>query len=577
MNIVKGGIVQAVIVIPKEATKREIFAASELQKYLAKISGEELSIVTDENVTDKEEFHLILIGGPERNLKTASYVSEEEFDTLVPGPDGMMIKTVAENVLVLAGSSKNPNERERGTVYAVYEFLERYLKCSFVAYGKPGSELGEYVPRTSEIALSEIEYVKAKGDLTYRTAIVQFDGKGHKIPNADANHGLTASLIDWMAKNRLNRILLMMNSYEMMKKNGVLEEIEKRGISITAGHHDSSMLFLPPAGNEIFPEHYYETHPEYYRLQEDGTRYFAESKWAGQLIFDMRSIGCIEQIAVNIVKWLKDNPAVDIVNLWPNDAWAPNCCCEECAKHKKTSNYAWFANEVAKRVGKECPNVKIDMLVYLDLWRPAVGVEFVPNLLVEVATWGKTFIMRRYGLKDGSGLIGSYVEENAMIWGNMAGKMAYYDYYMTTFDNEQIGCPMADEIISIYRHFTETDYCTGSGTQMEAFNLWNYLFNFYTHGRSSYDVSLTLEDLLERFIRIFGAGAPYIKEYMQYAEDFNEGQCDDGKAQAPWFNQNVDHKMVYDLFEKAFRHSRKEDCGIIFVCCVWLSGILICM
>lgn len=549
MKIVLKQMVCASIIIPEMATEREAFAASEIQKYILKISGATLPIISDNAEIDS---NMILIGGPGRNKATLNYITENEFDKIVPGPDGLIIKTFGDNVLVLAGSSKNPNERERGTIYAVYEFLEKYLGCSFTAYGKIGGGYGEFIPSASDIKIDSIEYIKGRADLSYRTAIVQFYGFSHIKPNSDANHGLTISFIDWMAKNRLNRILLMMNSYETIKTNGVLEEIEKRGISLTVGHHDSGMFFLPPCGNEVFPEKYFETHPEYYRLQPDGSRFFAETKWNGQLIFDMRNPGCIEQIAENIKKWLKENSYVDIVNLWPNDCDDLQCVCSECSKYSKTDNYAYFVNEIAKAVNKEYPDVKIDMIVYLDLWEPPLDVDIDRGVLVEVSTWGPGNILRRFGLKDGSGLIGTDVEKNAMEWSKIAGGMVYYDYYMTNFGSNQVYCPMADEIIKIYENFKGKGYCCGTGSQMEAYNLWNYLFNFYTHGRKSYDTSLSMEELLERFTKIFGKGGEYIKEYIRYVEDFFEGQVPNGKDSAAYFASNVDKNKVYDLFEKAY-------------------------
>ena len=402
------------------------------------------------------------------------------------------------------------------------------------------------------IEIINVEYIKDKADLSYRTAIVHFDGFAHEKSNSDANHGLTASFIDWMAKNRLNRILFMMNSYETIKSNGMLEEIKKRGISITVGHHDSSMFFLPPQGNARIPEKYFETHPEFYRLLPDGSRFQPESKWKGQLIFDMRNPECIKQIAGNMMKWLKQNPCVDIVNLWPNDGDDPQCVCSECLKHSKMANYAWFVNEVAKLVNEEHPHVKIDMIVYLDLWELPQDVELGPGVLVEVATWGPNYILRRFGMKDGTGLIGTGVEKNAMEWSRIAGGMVYYDYYMTNFDSKQVYCPMADEIVRIYESFKEKGYCFGTGSQMESYNLWNYLFNFYTHGRKSYDVSLSMDDLLDRFSRIFGKGGGYVREYIRYVENFFEGQAANGTGSAAWFAANVDRDRVYGLFEKAY-------------------------
>ena len=229
MIITVKGKSNATIVKPSDATLRESFAAEELQKYIKKISGAMLQIRFDsETITG----NMILIGGPERNKKTAMFISQTAFDKSNPGPEGIMIKTFGNNILVLAGSSKNPREYERGTLYAVYEFLETDLGCSFVAYGKPGMGMGEYVPHISTIHIGTLDYIKGKADLSYRTAIVQYY---KDIPH---DHSLSASFIDWLAKNRYNRINTMASVYEDFKANGLLDEAKKRGILFTVGHHE---------------------------------------------------------------------------------------------------------------------------------------------------------------------------------------------------------------------------------------------------------------------------------------------------------------------------------------------------
>ena len=118
------------IIIPAKSTERENFAANELKKYLKMICGAEGNITTDEN---SDLGYSFLIGGPERNKITGKYITETKFDKIVPGPEGIFIKSY-DDCIVLAGSSKNINELERGTVYAVYEFLERFLGCSLLKF-----------------------------------------------------------------------------------------------------------------------------------------------------------------------------------------------------------------------------------------------------------------------------------------------------------------------------------------------------------------------------------------------------------------------------------------------------------
>ena len=184
------------VIVPTSATTREEFASKELCKYLGQIfPGIQVVIAKDEAAITGDK---ILIGGPEHNKLTAAYISEADFDAIVPGPEGMYIKTFAEDTLIVAGSSKNVNENERGTVFAVYELLERYFGCSFGAYVNPDIAGGEFVPVLDEIDLSGIEYIKAAADNSYRTAITEYHGRSHE-------NILNTYFIDWLAKNRYNR------------------------------------------------------------------------------------------------------------------------------------------------------------------------------------------------------------------------------------------------------------------------------------------------------------------------------------------------------------------------------------
>ncbi len=108
----------AVIVISSEATPRERFAARELCDYLEKIVGVRLAIVDGGSAVDQQ----IILGGPARNMAARAVMSVEEFNAVVTGDEGFLIRSFGEDKLLLAGSE---GSAERGTVYAVYEFLER--------------------------------------------------------------------------------------------------------------------------------------------------------------------------------------------------------------------------------------------------------------------------------------------------------------------------------------------------------------------------------------------------------------------------------------------------------------------
>ncbi|MBE6688680.1 MAG: DUF4838 domain-containing protein [Ruminococcaceae bacterium] len=527
------------IVTPLNASPREDFSAEELKKYLKQILGCDAEICR-EPASDSFSF---ILGAPSRNQYTARYMTVQDFNALVPGPEGMMIKCADENTIILAGSDGDfEAEYERGTLYAVYEFLERYMGVSFAAYVNPDIAGGDEIPVLDEWENDGFEYTKPRADLPYRTAIVQYgDAQGN------SDHGLNISFFDWLARNRYNRILTWGGIYDGYKKSGLLEEALKRGIRFTVGHHAAPKMFLPPMGNEYFPEHYYQTHPEYYKLKSDGTRFYSDGFY-GQWIFCSRNEELIEEISGNIIKWVSDNPAVDIIALWPQDGRDEQCQCEECSKYSKVTNYTYFLNAVAKRVSAVHPHVKIDMLVYVDLWEPPAELELEPCLMIDEATWHSTGL-RKAGAHDGSGIIGTHFENTLLQWHELGAEVVYYDYYMGVYPARNRLIPMADELNPLYNRFVEKGIM-GSGTQIECYNLWNHIFNFYCFARTAYDTGLTVDTNLERFSRIFGKGAPYICEIIKKTEDFLEGQQDIQRA-GRFMMLNIDKNELYALFDKA--------------------------
>lgn len=117
------------IVVAQDATPVELKAASEFQRYLEMITGVKLKIVDE---TANQSSREIIIGYSGRF--PASGISRSL------DPDGFEIKIHRPMISIAGGSHK-------GTLYGVYEFFEKYLRCRFWA---PGTES---IPRMSEIML----------------------------------------------------------------------------------------------------------------------------------------------------------------------------------------------------------------------------------------------------------------------------------------------------------------------------------------------------------------------------------------------------------------------------------------
>lgn len=120
------------IVIPKNPDKNEVLAASEFQKYFNTITGILLPIKNSES--QQQENSAIIIANSTRlkNIKSILY-------------DGVAIKTEGSNLLISGGEN-------RGVLYSVYTFFEKYLDCKFFALDEIK------IPKKSKVEISSIDY-----------------------------------------------------------------------------------------------------------------------------------------------------------------------------------------------------------------------------------------------------------------------------------------------------------------------------------------------------------------------------------------------------------------------------------
>jgi hypothetical protein len=214
-------------------------------------------------------------------------------------------------------------------------------------------------------------------------------------------------------------------------------------------------------------------------------------------------------------------------------------------------------NEVAKRVRRELPDVRIDFLVYSDLWSPPENVKMEANVAANESTWHSSGL-RTTGKPDGSCLSHTFFEENLLGWKKLGLKVTYYDYFMGVYGGRQRIVPMTDEIQAMFKRFEECGI-DGTESQIEVYNLWNNIFNHYTFGRTGYDTSLSMEDNLLRFTRLFGEGAPLVADVVRHLEDTLDGQCEIMEA-GRYLMENINKDMVYDLFERALAQTKEPTC-----------------
>jgi hypothetical protein len=124
------------IVIPSAATAYEQKAAKVLQTYLLEISGAALPIISGSKYSSPFE---VVLGQNERLGELGINVDFNELKE-----DGFLIRTDSTRLFITGGS-------EKGTLYGVYTFLERYLGCRMY------SPKVKVVPKQAIIVLDKID------------------------------------------------------------------------------------------------------------------------------------------------------------------------------------------------------------------------------------------------------------------------------------------------------------------------------------------------------------------------------------------------------------------------------------
>lgn len=309
---------KAVVVVSDKAIPPEKHAAEELASFLKQITGAAFAVTAQ---ADGNQSRLLV--GPD-----AARLADPSFSTDGLGSEGLIIRTVGKD-LILAGG------RPRGTLYAVYTFLEDHVGCRWWA---PGAA---FIPKRPKLVFDKLD-VRYVPPLEYREPFWSsgFDG-------------------DWAARN---------------KSNGATPRLEEKhgGKHVIEGFVHTFNGLIPPAT-------YFKDHPEWFseiqgkRVQEHSQLCLTNEAMRAELVRNLR-------------ERLRRNPAATMASVSQND-WANNCQCPRCAaidqeEGSPAGSMIRFVNAVAGEVEKEFPNVAISTLAYQYTRKPPAKVRPRPNVVV---------------------------------------------------------------------------------------------------------------------------------------------------------------------------------------------------
>lgn len=456
LPLASGGKTAYTIVVDPQATVTEQYAAAELASFLKQVTGAEFAVrPTAVSLTTP----MLVVGPGKIQSRLAPNL---KLDTLKS--DGIVIETVGSN-LIFAG------DRPRGTMYAVYTFLEDTVGCRW------WSSKVSTIPSKPTLTVPE-QHVRYNPPLEYRETF-WFDA-------FDA---------DYAARN---------------KSNGSSERLdETRGGKISYGS-----MFVHTFNPLMPPEEFAKGHPEYYS-ERDGKRIVADIPYC-QLCVTNPDVKRI--LTERVLAYLDKNPQTSIVSVSQNDA-DRHCLCAECVKLEEYEGspagpLLHLVNYVAAEVGKKYPDVAIDTLAYQYTRKPPLHVKPLPNVIVRLCSIECDFATPLTSESNKT------FADDIKGWSKICDRLYIWDYttdfahYIMPFPNLRV---LGDNVRFFVDNgvkglFEQGGYQSYGGEMAEcrAWVLAKLLWNPKLDDRKLTDEFVT---------GYYGAAAPMIREYLRLTHD----------------------------------------------------------
>lgn len=315
------GAARSAIVVAPDSSAAERHAATELSMFLRQVVGAEFQVLQEPGVVEGR----ILVGAK------AALAADPEFSVDGLGDEGIVIRTIGKD-LILAGGEP------RGTLYAVYTFLEDFVGCR---WWTPAEST---IPSKPSLAFADID-VRYVPRIEYR--------------DTDSPE---ASDPDYSVRNKYNG-----HNHRLFIDDGfrnVVQDTARGGRKYAYVRsdkwHSHGMWTLIP------PELYFDDHPEWYSLI-DGKR--TCELWRSSLCLtneDMR-----RQMVNNALLALNWNPQATMLSVEQVDdsGGEAYCHCDKCLAVQEQEGtpsgpMIRFVNSVAADIEKVFPNAVITTLAY---------------------------------------------------------------------------------------------------------------------------------------------------------------------------------------------------------------------
>jgi len=452
--LAKNSITKYVITIDTRASAPEKHAAEELSELLKQATGANFPICTPAEAGKRPQ---LAVGfGAARAI-----APDLSLNGL--GADGIIIKATSPNIILTGGLGA-----PRGTLYAVYTFLEDYVGFRWWT--------------SSETTIPKKSSLKVRDDLNIRYVPALERRESYYVEAFEKDFAVRS------------------------KNNGFYGTDDSRGGNLSyAGPGCHTFFVLVP------PEKYFAEHPDWYS-EINGVRIAT----GNQLCLTNPEL--LKFVISQVKQWLRDNPKAAYISLTQNDnaGW---CTCAKCkavddAEGGQSGTMIRFVNAVAEAIEPEFPNVAVDTFAYQYTRKAPKITKPRKNVVVRLCSIECNFAKP---LDDKSNM--SFRKDIAD-WSKLTDRLYIWDYvtnfahYLQAHPNLRVIGPNVRFYVKnhVKGLFEQGDYqCVGS--EFGALRSWML-------GKLLWNPDSNDKALLKEFLNgYYGPAAPHINRYINLIHD----------------------------------------------------------
>lgn len=452
--LVDAGKPKAVIVIAKDALASVRTAADELREHVAQSTGVGLAVVEPGRIPAGAARICV---GP--SSATRELLPDLDVDTL--GHDGIVMRTIGQSLVLLG-------RPPRGTLYAVYTFLEDVVGCRW------WTSTEATVPKLERLAVPDL-------DVAYTPAL-----RSREAFYRDAFSSPFAA---------------------RLKLNGHFMRIPAE-----FGGHLRLIGWCHTFYRLIRPDKHFAEHPDWF--SEIGGKRKHERAQLCLTNADVRA-----ELTRNALEWIRGKPDAGIISISQND-WGGRCECAACLAVEEREGTAsgpllHFVNAVAEEIEKEFPDILVETLAYHYTRQAPRYVRPRRNVLVRLCS-----IECSYAQPLGTGPRNEKFRADIEAWSVIAPQLYIWNY-VTNFANCLLPHPnmraLAEDIRFFVKHrtiglFEQGDAYTTTGdfVRMRAWVLAHLLWD------PNRDQDALVREFMENY---YGPATPHLLAYLDLVHD----------------------------------------------------------